>query len=146
MDGLNPVLFLGDSATGVGDLDDVEGLLAGVSGDQNSCLSSLSLLSSEYRVGTILGGGRSSEVRIVVLLRDVYGELQQIPVQGILYYPISVFFLPDGSGPAGGCGFGVPSTQDLVVGSVGIAARLAGQWVLGEGFLATEYELVGDEG
>jgi hypothetical protein len=53
----DPVLVLVDSAAGVGDLDDIEELLADVGGDYNSCRSSLGLFSAEDGVGPLVGTG-----------------------------------------------------------------------------------------
>jgi len=145
LDGLDPVLLLRDAAALVGDLHDIEELLADVGGNYNSCLSSLSLLSPEDGVGPLLSPGGGLEVGVIVLLELVYGKLEQIPVKGFFQDAVVTAVPADGPGTGDGDGVGVFTAEDGVVGAVGIAAALAGQRVLGEGFLATEYEPVGDE-
>lgn len=57
LNSIDSVILLRDTATLVGDLDDIEELLPDVGGDYNSRWSSLSLLSTEDGVGPLPGAG-----------------------------------------------------------------------------------------
>ena len=66
VDGGDTVFILVDSAAGVGDLDDIEELLADVGGDNNRRWSSLGLLGAEDGVGPLLGTGGRPQVGVVL--------------------------------------------------------------------------------
>jgi hypothetical protein len=76
LNGPHPVVLLRDAATGIGELDDIEKLLTDVGGDDD--LASLGRLGcgAEDGIGSLLGPGDGLEVGVVVLVKDVDGELQ----------------------------------------------------------------------
>ena len=145
VDALYPV-FLGDATPSVGDLYNIEKLLADVGGDDKSCWSSLGLLSAEYSVGPLLGPGGGGEVGVIVLVKDIDGELERGPIKGVLDDSLVGCVLANGPGPGGSDGVLVLADQNDVACAVGVTGILASKNIFGEGFLAAEDELVGDEG
>jgi len=112
LDSLDSIVFLRDAAAGVGNLDDIEQLLADVGGDYNSCWSCLSLLSAEDGVGPLLGPGSGFKVGVIVLLQDVNGELEEVPVQGFFQDAVAGGVPADGTGPGSMSFFAVFTAQN----------------------------------
>jgi hypothetical protein len=117
------------------------------------------LLSSEEGVGPLLSPGGGLEVRVIVLIQDIDAELQQIPIKGVLDDAVGIAVSADCTSTGNVRLFAVRTAQNdmnctltLTLSPrgrgklIGIAAIFVGQGVLGEGFLASEYELIGNEG
>ena len=145
LDGLDSIVLLRDAAALISNGDNIEELLPTVGRDDDLAFLSLLGCGAKDGVGPLLGPGGVLEVGVIVLLQDVNGELEQVPVQGFFQDTVVGVVPADGTGPGDSDGVGVFTAGDGVAGAVGVAATLAGQGILGEGFLATEYELVGDE-
>jgi len=98
-DGLNPVLLLVNPAALVGKADNVGQLLSDVGGDGDG--GGVSLLGSgpEDGVSPLLGPGGGLEVGVIILLQDIDGELQQIPVLGFLQDTVVGVVPADGTCP-----------------------------------------------
>lgn len=93
---MDPILLLRDPAALVGNLDDIEKLLADIGADGDDGWLGLLGPGPEDGAGPLLGPGGGLEVRIIVLLQDIDGELQQIPVLGFLQDTV-VFGVPANS-------------------------------------------------
>ncbi|MEA1871989.1 MAG: hypothetical protein U9M91_01105 [Chloroflexota bacterium] len=145
LDGSDSVLLLVNPAALVGDLNDIEELLADVGGDGDGGGVALLGMGPEDGIGPLLGTGGGLEVGVIVLLQDIDGELEQTPVQGFLEDTVVGDVPPQGTGTGQGYRLGILACQDDMVGAVGVAAALTGQRVLGESLLATKYEPIGNE-
>ena len=104
-------------------------------------------------IGPLLSPGSGLEVRVIVLLQDIDGELQQIPVLSFLQDTVIGTIAADGPGAGDGDGVGILTAQDRMRlprsarnDIITVAAAIAGKRVLSEGLLAAEYEHVGNEG
>jgi len=120
------VVLLVNATAVVGELDDIEELLADVGrggdGGGGGFLGRL----AEDGVGPLLCPGGGLEVGVVDLFELIDGELKQVPVQGFFHDAVVVHVAAYGPG-AGGVGeLLVRPGQDGVVGAVGVAARLVG--------------------
>ena len=87
------------------------------------------------------------------MFEGVDGELEQVPIKGVLNDAVIVFVLANGTGAGGGDGVGVFTAQDGMRlprsarnDIITVAATLVGQGVLGKSFLATKDKPIGDEG